>query len=360
VPRKVGLAPVQRDGVDYEFDVVGDLDPENTLLITKTRCPALSGGVIPKPGAEFAETLLAWLSDGAPVAQPAPAPAAQPARPAAAPARPLSLSDAQALVEKARAWLADRPAGPAAELTADLLAAQGASDLARAEARAGELWGNVPPSLANLAAAVRALMVAGEWGRDEPTTDPPSAEGSSRSSTASSATSASSSASPAPTRTSPPSSPGSATPASSSRPGAQPAPASDDASAPGGPVYIDNARTEPPRGRTPEPQGEIQRNTAKAIDHAAALAVKRKKALEEHRQAMRQLLDLGIDGSDPDDAEHLEHALALLMDADLKTLPAAEARIKELGLSENGWAAACTLIAARRAFLETLAHGGAR
>jgi hypothetical protein len=65
VPRKVGLAPVQRNGVEYEFDVVGDMDDENRLAVSKTRCPALSGAVMLKPGAELAQTLLAWLSDGA-------------------------------------------------------------------------------------------------------------------------------------------------------------------------------------------------------------------------------------------------------------------------------------------------------
>jgi hypothetical protein len=41
VPRKVGLAPVMRDGIEYEFDVFGDMDQEHTLVITKTRCPKL-------------------------------------------------------------------------------------------------------------------------------------------------------------------------------------------------------------------------------------------------------------------------------------------------------------------------------
>jgi len=35
-PRKVGLAPVMRDGIEYEFDVCGEMDHENTLEITKT------------------------------------------------------------------------------------------------------------------------------------------------------------------------------------------------------------------------------------------------------------------------------------------------------------------------------------
>ena len=64
VPRKVGMAPIQRDGLEYEFDVVGDMDQENTLVISKSRCPELFGAVIKKPGEEFANTLLAWLSSG--------------------------------------------------------------------------------------------------------------------------------------------------------------------------------------------------------------------------------------------------------------------------------------------------------
>ncbi len=74
VPKKVGLAPVQRDGLEYEFDVVGSLTDTNDLLITKTRCSALAGQSISKPGADLAATLKAWLSDGValppPVAKP--------------------------------------------------------------------------------------------------------------------------------------------------------------------------------------------------------------------------------------------------------------------------------------------------
>ena len=61
---KVGLAPVQRDGLEYEFDIVGDMDGENNLVVSKTRCPALSGAVVNRPDAKFAEVISAWLSDG--------------------------------------------------------------------------------------------------------------------------------------------------------------------------------------------------------------------------------------------------------------------------------------------------------
>jgi hypothetical protein len=60
-PVKVGLAPVQRDGLEYEFDIVADMDKDNNLIVTKTRCPALNGAVISKPGKQFAETLKNWI-----------------------------------------------------------------------------------------------------------------------------------------------------------------------------------------------------------------------------------------------------------------------------------------------------------
>jgi hypothetical protein len=66
-PVKIGLKPIQRDGVEYEFDVVGDIDLENTLVISKTRCSQLAGEVIRKPGEQLAKTLLAWLDDGVPI-----------------------------------------------------------------------------------------------------------------------------------------------------------------------------------------------------------------------------------------------------------------------------------------------------
>jgi hypothetical protein len=85
-PRKIGMAPVQRDGLEYEFDVVADLDTEHRMVVTKSRCSALADAVIVRPGREVADRLRAWLDDGV---QPAPreerAPMAESA-PAAAPA----------------------------------------------------------------------------------------------------------------------------------------------------------------------------------------------------------------------------------------------------------------------------------
>jgi hypothetical protein len=66
VIRKVGLQPVQRDGLEYEFDIVCDLDQTHTLVVSKTRCRALTDAVIREPGEDnFAALLRAWISDGA-------------------------------------------------------------------------------------------------------------------------------------------------------------------------------------------------------------------------------------------------------------------------------------------------------
>jgi len=76
-PRKMGMAPVQRDQFEYEFDVVLDMDVDNNAIVTKTRCPALTGKVFPKPGADISGILRTWLA-GAPAPEPRPTKAAKP------------------------------------------------------------------------------------------------------------------------------------------------------------------------------------------------------------------------------------------------------------------------------------------
>lgn len=63
-PRKIGLKPDQRDNMEYEFDVIGDMDADTNFTVSKTRIPPLQGHVINKPGPEVADTILDWLSDG--------------------------------------------------------------------------------------------------------------------------------------------------------------------------------------------------------------------------------------------------------------------------------------------------------
>lgn len=68
VPRKIGVAPVQRQGLEYEFDVTADLDHDNNAVIDKTRCPELKGKVFRRDGEAIATILKSWLGDGAPPA----------------------------------------------------------------------------------------------------------------------------------------------------------------------------------------------------------------------------------------------------------------------------------------------------
>ncbi len=58
--RKVGLSPVMRKGIEYEFTVVGDVD-ESNFTTTKTRCSALKDRRFFEPGADVAKILLDWL-----------------------------------------------------------------------------------------------------------------------------------------------------------------------------------------------------------------------------------------------------------------------------------------------------------
>jgi hypothetical protein len=73
IPRKIGLAPVMRDGIEFEFDVCGDIDQDNNLTITKSRCSALANQVINRPGEAMAKVLKGWLTGSGPApARPAP------------------------------------------------------------------------------------------------------------------------------------------------------------------------------------------------------------------------------------------------------------------------------------------------
>lgn len=71
-PQKVGMAPIQRDGMEYEFTVIAEADLAHRLTITKTRCDLLDGRTYPKGHSrEMMETLRDWLRDAEPIASPA-------------------------------------------------------------------------------------------------------------------------------------------------------------------------------------------------------------------------------------------------------------------------------------------------
>jgi len=72
--RKVGLQPIQREGMEYEFTVCGDVSADHDLMITKTRATFLKDAVIREAGEELGKQLAKWLEDGEAVAPPAPTP----------------------------------------------------------------------------------------------------------------------------------------------------------------------------------------------------------------------------------------------------------------------------------------------
>lgn len=69
VPVKIGLAPIQRDETEYEFDIMGTMDKQHTLTIDDSRCPALDNVSIPIPDGGVATTIRAWLA-GEPMPEP--------------------------------------------------------------------------------------------------------------------------------------------------------------------------------------------------------------------------------------------------------------------------------------------------
>src|SRR5919109_1193711 len=64
VPRRVGLAPVQRDGMEYEFGIFAELNAAHELIVQKSRMPELSDAVIPQPGEDLGARIATWLASG--------------------------------------------------------------------------------------------------------------------------------------------------------------------------------------------------------------------------------------------------------------------------------------------------------
>lgn len=63
-PRKVGMAPIQRSGMEYEFHITCDMDVDHNLMVSKTRFDSLDQVVVNRPGREFGEQLLEELAQG--------------------------------------------------------------------------------------------------------------------------------------------------------------------------------------------------------------------------------------------------------------------------------------------------------
>ena len=144
--RKVGLAPVQREGMEYEFDVIGEMDVDNCMHVTKTRCSALADASIRKPGADVATILLDWLDQGVDEAPRPAAPTPEVVPQAPAPTMDMEpvyllaemVCDLEIIDDQMRAWFAgevgkvtpDSKMGKAVAYALDSLFAQRCAQLA--------------------------------------------------------------------------------------------------------------------------------------------------------------------------------------------------------------------------------------
>lgn len=64
IPEKIGLKPVQRDGVDYEFTLVFDIDIKHNAIASKDRTNLFTGAPSFKIDKGVGERILAWCNQG--------------------------------------------------------------------------------------------------------------------------------------------------------------------------------------------------------------------------------------------------------------------------------------------------------
>jgi hypothetical protein len=101
-PRKVGLAPIQRDGMEYEFDLVLDVAMDHNASVSKSRLRSFDGRLF-TPDKKTGHELLAWLNAGA---APAPTTPLEVHAPEAPKEPPRTNADGKRLItEKQRARL---------------------------------------------------------------------------------------------------------------------------------------------------------------------------------------------------------------------------------------------------------------
>lgn len=77
-PMRVGLAPEQGKGIEYEFDMLMEISTAHVAEFIKDRTGKYQDRLIEKPGEELGRELAEWLSDGAPAPVEKPAAKAAP------------------------------------------------------------------------------------------------------------------------------------------------------------------------------------------------------------------------------------------------------------------------------------------
>jgi hypothetical protein len=70
-PVRIGLAPEQGKGIEYEFDLLVELSAEHVGTVIKDRTGKFQDQVIEKPDEAFGRALAGWLAEGTPPQVPA-------------------------------------------------------------------------------------------------------------------------------------------------------------------------------------------------------------------------------------------------------------------------------------------------
>lgn len=63
-PVRVGLAPEQGKGIEYEFDMLMEISTDHIANVIKDRTGKFQDAMIDKPGEDFGKALLEWLNSG--------------------------------------------------------------------------------------------------------------------------------------------------------------------------------------------------------------------------------------------------------------------------------------------------------
>jgi len=61
-PRRIGLAPEQGKGIEYEFDMILEMTAEHTANVIKSRIGKYQDQILEKPGVDFGTSLKDWVS----------------------------------------------------------------------------------------------------------------------------------------------------------------------------------------------------------------------------------------------------------------------------------------------------------
>jgi hypothetical protein len=69
-PKKIGLAPIQKENIEHEFDIFGEMTMEHDMIISKSRIPSVSDKLFSKPGQNFAKHIIDWMNSGEIVEEP--------------------------------------------------------------------------------------------------------------------------------------------------------------------------------------------------------------------------------------------------------------------------------------------------